>query len=457
MLHRLTPRLVFMLVIFVAGLGAAATTSSQGVAGNPPCHANAKKKDGCIPEDETTSGGATTGTTTATTAPGTTTTGTTATTSTTRTGTTTTATTTTTTTTTTGGSSFVVAAPQAPSSYALPASHIYVRSSAELLSALQQSNRDVVLADGLYDHSGPFFNAGGNRVYAEHVGGAVLTAGFVVGGNSSVAGSVLRGLRFSVSSPSKTLLNSVIHVWGLGGINAQLLDLTLDGSAAIGAGIMARQTEGITVRRISATRFVDFGVIIEPNNTSLRPAVPAQVSDIAVSGVSRATPRSSGGTAEACLWIGIRSEVRRVRLRSCAWEGLWTGTAAHQSLFEDLDIASSGVAGIYLEHWTTNSVFRRFKIDCPAGCYGINMEWNDPSWGGTAASVDNVFEDGTVSNGKVGAYMQPGTTRTTVRRVTFTGQTFSAINDWDGVQNAYYQNVYSLSAGLSAITDEWVG
>ena len=450
MMHRLTPRLLFMLVIFVAGLGAAASASSQGVAASPPCHSNAKKRDQCISGDETTSGATTTGSTTGTTATGTTATGTT-TTSTTSTGTTTT------TTTTTGGGSFAVAAPQAPSSYALPASHVYVRSSAELLSALQQSNRDVVLADGVYDHSGPFFNTGGNRVYAEHVGGAVLTAGFVVGGNSGVAGSVLRGLTFSVSSPSKTLLNGVIHVWGLGGVNAQLLDLTLDGSAAIGAGIMARQTQGITVRRISATRFVDFGVIIEPNNTSLRPAVPAQVSDIAVSGVSRATPRSSGGTAEACLWIGIRSEVRRVRLRSCAWEGLWTGTAAHSSLFEDLDIASSGVAGIYLEHWTTNSVFRRFKIDCPAGCYGINMEWNDPSWGGTAASVDNIFEDGTIANGKVGAYMQPGTTRTTLRRVTFTGQTFSAINDWAGVQNAYYNNVYRLAAGLSAITGQWVG
>jgi hypothetical protein len=319
------------------------------------------------------------------------------------------------------------------------------------------SNRDIVLADGTYDHSGPFFNTGGNRVYAEHVGRAVLTAGFVVGGNSGVSGSVLRGLVLRVSSPSKTLLDSVIHVWGPGGVNAQLLDLTLDGSGAIGAGIMARQTEGISVRRISATRFVDFGVALEPNNKDLKPAVPAQVSDIAISGVSRSTPRSSAGTAEACLWIGIRSEVRRVHLRSCAWEGLWTGTAAHHSVFEDLDIASSGVAGIYLEHWTTNSVFRRFKIDCPAGCFGINMEWNDPSWGGIAASMDNVFEDGSVSNGKVGAYMQPGTTRTTVRRVTFTAQTFSAINDWDGVQNAYYENVYRLSAGIPPISAQWVG
>jgi hypothetical protein len=451
MFHRRTPRLLLMLAIFVAGLGAATSATSQGVAANPPCHSNAKKKEQCLPGDETTSGATTTGSTTGTTATGTTTT------STATTATTATTAPTTTTTTTTGGGSFTVAAPQSPSAYALPASHVYVRSSAELLSALQLSNRDVVLADGIYDHSGPFFNTGGNRVYAEHVGGAVLTAGFVVGGNSGVAGSVLRGLTFSVSSPSKTLLNSVVHVWGLGGVNAQLLDLRLDGSAAIGAGIMARQTEGIAVRRISATRFVDFGVIIEPNNTSLRPAVPAQVSDITVSAVSRATPRSSAGTAEACLWIGIRAEVRRVRLRSCAWEGLWTGTAAHNSLFEDLDIATSGVAAIYLEHWTTNSVFRRFKIDCPAGCYGINMEWNDPSWGGTAASVDNIFEDGTVSNGKVGAYMQPGTTRTTLRRVTFTGQTFSAINDWDGVQNAYYDNVYRLSAGLTAITDQWVG
>src|ERR687898_447097 len=192
MLHRLTPRLIFVLVIFFAGLGAAATTSSQGVAGNPPCHANAKKKDECSP-GETTSGATTAGPTTGTTATGTTATGTT-TTPTTSTGTTPKLTTTT----TTGGSSFAVAAPQAPSSYALPAPHVYVRSSAELVSALQQSNRDIVLADGLYDHSGPFFNAGGNRVYAEHNGGAVLTAGFVVGGNSGVAGSVLRGLRFSV-------------------------------------------------------------------------------------------------------------------------------------------------------------------------------------------------------------------------------------------------------------------
>ena len=43
----------------------------------------------------------------------------------------------------------------------------------------------------------------------------------------------------------------------------------------------------------------------------------------------------------------------------------------------------------------------------------------------------------------MGAYLDAGTTRTTIRRSTFAYQQLAAIGDFQGVGNSYYGNNYS--------------
>jgi hypothetical protein len=133
--------------------------------------------------------------------------------------------------------------------------------------------------------------------------------------------------------------------------------------------------------------------------------------------------------------------VRRALLRSCAWEGLWTGTANTGSLHEDLDIDDAHV-GVYMEHFTTLSIFQRMRIGSRVKL-GVNCEWVDPAWGGRPGSVDNFIQDSTISSWRAGIDMDQGTTRTTARRIKFVGQSLAAIVDFMGVGNSYTDNDYS--------------
>src|SRR5207237_5018040 len=112
-----------------------------------------------------------------------------------------------------------VAAPaQPPAAYTVPAGAVTVSTSAGLISALANGTpQNIVLASGIYDNAAPFQNAAGHHLYSATLGGAVLRAGIVMGGNSGPGGGSVQGLAFNVSDPSKLLLNSIIHVWGSGG------------------------------------------------------------------------------------------------------------------------------------------------------------------------------------------------------------------------------------------------
>jgi hypothetical protein len=83
-----------------------------------------------------------------------------------------------------------VVPPAAPAPYSLPSGAVRVTTSAELLTALQGAARDIVLADGAYDNPGPFFDYGAHHFYAEHLGGAVLRAGVVIGSNPGPGGGL---------------------------------------------------------------------------------------------------------------------------------------------------------------------------------------------------------------------------------------------------------------------------
>ena len=125
------------------------------------------------------------------------------------------------------------AAPMAPSTYTVPAGATLVTTAAQLSSALGAGVRDIVLADGTYASSTPFTDGAGSHLYAQHLGGAVLTAGLVVGGNSGPGGAIVQGLSFNVSNTAATLQGGEVTTWGAAGAQLQVLDCTFQGNRTI--------------------------------------------------------------------------------------------------------------------------------------------------------------------------------------------------------------------------------
>jgi hypothetical protein len=336
-----------------------------------------------------------------------------------------------------------VAAPaQPPAAYAVPAGAVTVTTSAGLVSALAAgAPQNIVLASGIYDNGGAFQNGNGHHLYSATLGGAVLRAGLVMGGNFGPGGGSVQGVAFDVSDSSKTLLDSIIHVWGPGGRGTRILDTTFNGNNVVGSSILARQPEGLVVQRVRVRNFRVNGITVDANVQNMVMVTPVLLEDLDVANVSFAVPKSSNGTAEACVWLGNTGTVRRALIRNCAWQGLWTGTADAGSTHEDLDIDGTPT-GVYVEHFTTGSTFQRMSIGTGVST-GVNCEWADPTWGSRPACVDNVIQDSTIRSSYAGVFLDQGTTRTTVRRVTFIGQTKAAIVDYLGINNAYSGNDYS--------------
>jgi hypothetical protein len=308
------------------------------------------------------------------------------------------------------------------------------------LSALAGTNQNIVLADGTYDNASPFNNTNGNHLFAAHLGKAVFKAGLILGGNFGSGGGSVQGVTFDVTDSAKVLGGGIIHVWGAGGVNSQVLDCVFQGNKAISAGIKAYQPTGFTARRLEFYNFVDFGMLVTDNVTvaygSATPKANA-ISDIYVNGVAHAARGSSNGTAEQGMLIGnpVANGVQRIKIRNAAWDGLETANNAWNTTFSDLDIDMSGSyygVGIYLEHYSYYLTFTNFMIR--GAKLGINMEWNDPSWGGRAAAHFTTVKNGTIDaagntlpGNEAGVYLQPGTEATTVQGVVFRNQNWGAI------------------------------
>jgi hypothetical protein len=257
----------------------------------------------------------------------------------------------------------------------------------------------------------------------------------------------VRGVSFDVNDPARTLMNSVVHIWGTGA-GTQVLDVTINGHRAVAMGIEALALERIVVQRVVVRDVTDQGVIAL-GGAAL--ASPIRLEDLNVAGVMRAVPGSSNGTAEACVWLANNATLRRALLRSCGVAGVWTGNTSAGSLLEHLDIDGTPV-GVYMEHYSTGVTVQRMRVGTNVST-GVNCEWADPLTGGKPACVDAVIQDSTIASAKVGVFLDEGTTRTTVRRVTFLNQWWAAIGDYRGINNAYYDNDYSgIDAGALAIS-----
>jgi hypothetical protein len=345
-------------------------------------------------------------------------------------------------------------APHRPTAYPVPRHAVRVSTSEGLRAALgAHHRRSIVLAPGRYGGSEPFLNHAGHRIYAARVGAAILEAGISIGASTGSSGGLVRGVVFSIRDRSRTISGAAINIWGTA-THSQVLDTVVRGHGVLGSGILARQPEALVVRRVVVSDVTDFGIVIDANERDrgiVRPGF--RLADADVSRVARIPPRSSNGTAEACVWIGNTGTVRRVRARSCAWAGLWTGSAALRAVFERIDIDDART-GVYVEHFTHNSIFRKVRVGSGVRM-GLVAEWADPAWNGAPASVDNVVEDSHFDSSLVGVYLDEGTTRTTIRRSVFRRQSWAAIGDYRGDGNAFYDNDYRrLTPGASPVRND---
>jgi hypothetical protein len=344
-----------------------------------------------------------------------------------------------------------VAAPRGPRRYRVPRGAVHVATGGQLRAALTRNRRTtIVLAPGSYRGRRPFLNTAGHRLYARRRGSAVLYAGLSLGGNGGRGGAVARGLVVDLRDRARTVDGAAIEIWGVGA-GSQVLDTVVRGHGVVASGIVARRPDRVALRRVVARGFTDYGIAIDANEPGRgRLAHGFTVRDVDVAGVARRPAGSSSGRSEACLWLGNTGAVRRARVRDCGSAGLWTGTAAIGVRVADLQV-DRAPTGIYLEHFTRDSVFTRVRVGRGVRI-GALGEWADPAWDRRPASVDNVIERGLFRSRLAGVYLDEGTTRTTVRGSVFAGQSWGAIGDFRGVANAYYDNDYrALGAGAKAV------
>ncbi|MGC9973942.1 MAG: hypothetical protein ABSC36_00950 [Gaiellaceae bacterium] len=365
-----------------------------------------------------------------------------------------------------------IQAPAPPTSYSIPAGAVVVSNSADLASALASStSQNIVLADGVYDNSAPFGNANGHHLYAQHLGGAVLKAGLVMGSNYGAPGGSVQGVVFDVSDPAKISGSGIVQVWGAGGAQSKVLDCVFRGNKVIPQGLLVYNPAGLVAQRLEFYDFENEGLRASDNQAvSYGSATPKidSISDIYVNGVTNSPPGASSGTAEAGLWIGapVVNGVHRIKVRNVSWSGIETVNNSWDTTFTDLDIDMSGPnewsgVGIYLEHFNYHNTFQNFLIR--GANTGINAEWADPSGGGVAASHFTAIKDGTIDAtganqaGTVGVYLDQGTDSTTVTGVKFLNQSWAAIGAYKNVgANSFAGNDYSgLPSGVAQIRTDY--
>ena len=361
-----------------------------------------------------------------------------------------------------------VVGPTPPATYAIPAGAISVSTSAGLLAELQKSAAEnIVIEDGVYDNPTAFLNPHGHHLYARHLGGALFTAGFSMGGNGNPGehpGGLLRGLAFNVVNRAKTDdgRGYIVLSWAPVGAGVQVLDSTFEGNAVCAAGtpasscgmkaaVWSDHAEGLVVQRISVQHFTDFGVGMTDEQNATDPSyalpTPYLFSDIDVSHVGHPTPREANGTAEACIWLANNGTLQRARVRDCAWMGIWTGGNAKNGgvSLTDLDIDQTP-KGIYAEHYSWGATYQRFFIG-PNTVIGVNAEWADPLTGGLPACQNCRVESGTIQSCRVGVNYDLGTSGSSVRNVKFQFQSIAAIIDYNTAStNTYSNNDYTTVA-----------
>jgi hypothetical protein len=105
--------------------------------------------------------------------------------------------------------------------------------------------------------------------------------------------------------------------------------------------------------------------------------VVSYIRDLRVQRITKTPPRASNGTAEAGVWGGQTGIYERLALEACAWMQVWTGARCYRSIWQDIRMKATQLVGIYPEHNTWDTLFRRFINEESPGQQGntVNQEW----------------------------------------------------------------------------------
>ncbi len=345
-----------------------------------------------------------------------------------------------------------VSSPASPKTYSLPQNAVWVSNGNELAAELAKSTvSDIVLADGFYDRTDPIIFSQPHRLWAEHLGQAVMRCGLAFGGNYGTGGAEIHGLRFDMQDSTRGFQGACVYAWGTG-VGLKITDCWFDGHNQLDSAIMMRVVDGSQVRRVVIDNFLSYGIYACDYPNKQDPAVPVIIEDAVITGISRAVPKSSNGTAEAGIWLGNTGRVSRVKVRNCAWMSVWTGSACNDSLLEQMDLDGSPV-GVYIENITRRSVFSKFAIG-PNVDVGCNSEWNhnDPNLGGDS----NIIRDGLIDATDKGVYLDQGTKNTRIERVTIRNAHWGGIGMYLSPTCSYTQCTFDLPAGVPTVRyDHW--
>ena len=362
--------------------------------------------------------------------------------------------------------------PTAPQPYTLPANAVHVNNTADFIKQFTSSSaKDIVLENGIYDNPAPVMAAAPHRIWAAQLGGARLRFGLAFESNFSSAGAAVHGLTFDITNPATTSSSAVIRIAQAPNTNVTIEDVTINGNRSVNAGIQAFNSSGLIVRRCAVSDVFDAGILLQGYGNVAYTYVPNQtplIEDCDVKNVYRDQRGSNNGKSEACMWIGVTVTVRRVRLQNCGWMGLWTGSNANNARFSDLTILDTD-KGIYVEHWTRNTIFERFQIGPLTGTagsagihtrLGIITEWADPAYTGLnpvpgeslAASHSNTIQNGFISSYLAGVFTDDAE-GTTVAGVTFANQRFTGISEFRNDKTKYdtiWQNQGNNFSGMTS-------
>jgi chitodextrinase len=344
-----------------------------------------------------------------------------------------------------------VTPPTPPSAYPLPLQYTLVASSSQLANLLGNSIAEnlVLVSGGSFGQTSPFAVNAADKLYAQSLLGAFVTSGLSVGG-SFPGGFEVHGVAFNVSGNSRTDTNSIVYTWGSGGQNTRIEDSSFEGNLAVNNGVNTGQAQGVTLHRLRFNGFLHNGVYAEDNDPSSLAQLGA-ITDLQIGNVRANPPGSTNGADEYGIQIGNRASAptERIAVDHVHWGGFWTGSAANGNVLRDLRAtniertASEGSTGLYMERYSRNVTIERF--DFSGSRMGVICEW-DGGTPGNAACHGDVIQDGTISSRVAGVYLDIGTERTTVRRLSFIGQNCADIVDDHGTGNSYSDNNYSQLA-----------
>lgn len=320
---------------------------------------------------------------------------------------------------------------------------IRVSTAAALAAALREGG-PILLEDGVYSAPAALRVPANTTLRVEHPGKVLLRMGLSVAGPDVT----VDGLRFSIDDPRRAASGAAVDVWGGGGTTLE--NLNVDGQGRLADAVDVRTPAGFVGRHLVARRLSGDGIVVDTYPRRARPDPEPVLEDVDVAGVARPVPRSSHGTAEACLWLGVRIRLERARLRDCAWMGLWTGFDSIGSRYADVDVDRTPV-GVYVEHYTTQSLFTGLRVGAHVRT-GLVCEWADPAYGRRPASTANVIRDSIFESYHVGVYLDEGTRLTSVLDSTFRGQRAAAIVDFRGRGNEFAGNVYA--GGVEPVTHD---